>query len=816
MKKTTILIMIIFLLTFATIAFAEEHKILHRTVRDCATNTSIVIPRTHVDTRAGVTLNYDTNEQVLDLKLLLNGGYYNYECDSRYLEQCINDGTFDTWYDEWCEDKDVVAAPKCIDSDNGKNYFVAGTITNNPKYPIMAQDYCSPSSSLCNNPAGCTGDYNIEWYCNADNTYDHTSTLCENGCSNGACLASATTYPINLTLELGETKTYDGVNYTLLGANSDNNNAVLKIGNTQKTVSEGNDYTISGADIYVSELYITSIPTTSATITIIVYNKPVTTTVQTCTDSDGGDNIYVKGIVTLNTIEEQDYCYDDGDTVNSCSGSACQVFEFRCIDEHSGAGTPKKCPNGCNDGACLTSPIDTTTQSVIIGNVNAPITLVEYTEFLCPYCKSFHDNTLPQIVSEYVNAGQVKIIAKQYVVHSGAEKLSVAAYCANEQGKYTEIENQFFLSSNYATIDDAKLQTIVTNLGLNQTKFDACVASKKYDAVVAKDKTDADALGVSGVPTVFINGVQITGALQYSEYKTVIDSFITNTTTSIYPLTVTLNVGEGKKHDGVWYTLMGANDDKSNAVIKIGNVMMTVEEGKTYAISGATVYVSSLYIISIPTTNAEITFVVYNKPVVTPVDSNKLTLELGESKIRNGIEYTLIGANVDTNNAIIKVGSSQKTVSEGNDYTVGGVDFIVDSIYITTIPSTNAMMEITLLSQLTYPLNVSLDLGETKTIDGIDYTLVGANSDNDNAVLKIGSTQKTVSEGNDYYFGGVDIVINELYITSIPTTSASIMFTVPSKPNTSNSNHGISNLNQIESFYSKVGAIVYGYEDTDV
>ena len=79
---------------------------MHRIIKYCDTNKSVEIPRNHTDTRVGITLNYETSEQIVQLPIFLGGTYGNYICKPRYNEQCIWDGSFDTWYDEWCEYED--------------------------------------------------------------------------------------------------------------------------------------------------------------------------------------------------------------------------------------------------------------------------------------------------------------------------------------------------------------------------------------------------------------------------------------------------------------------------------------------------------------------------------------------------------------------------------------------------------------------------------------------------------------------------------------------------------------------------------------
>ncbi|MFA6088319.1 MAG: thioredoxin domain-containing protein [Candidatus Woesearchaeota archaeon] len=166
-------------------------------------------------------------------------------------------------------------------------------------------------------------------------------------------------------------------------------------------------------------------------------------------------------------------------------------------------------------------------KSVIVGAKDAPITVYVYSEYLCPYCKKFHDETLGQIIEKYVKTGYVKVVPKEFVVHGEPAKiLSVAALCANEQGKYAEMDKQLFSDQYFPLNDKTKLTEIATAISLDVVKFDECVASGKFDEVIAQDMTDGQALGVSGTPAISVNGYLIVGAQPFSVFDQAIQDLI--------------------------------------------------------------------------------------------------------------------------------------------------------------------------------------------------------------------------------------------------------------------------------------------------
>jgi protein-disulfide isomerase len=157
-----------------------------------------------------------------------------------------------------------------------------------------------------------------------------------------------------------------------------------------------------------------------------------------------------------------------------------------------------------------------------LGPSDAKVTVIEFSDFQCPFCKRWRDDTLDALRKQY--GDQIRIVYRDFPLtslHPEAQKAAEAAGCANEQGKFWEFHDLLF--ANQATLGvDAYKQHAVT-LGLNAEQFNACLDGDKYASEVAADVKDGNSYGVSGTPTFFINGVRLVGAQPLAAFQSVID-----------------------------------------------------------------------------------------------------------------------------------------------------------------------------------------------------------------------------------------------------------------------------------------------------
>lgn len=158
------------------------------------------------------------------------------------------------------------------------------------------------------------------------------------------------------------------------------------------------------------------------------------------------------------------------------------------------------------------------------GNENAPVTIVEFSEYQCPFCGKYFKETYPKIVEEYINTGKVKYVFRDFPLsfHQYAQKAAEAAECAQDQGKYWEMHDKLF--QNQKNLDIDSLKKYAKDIGLDVEEFNSCLDSGKYASEVQKDFNDGQKYGVSGTPTFFINGIELVGAYPFDSFKQIIDA----------------------------------------------------------------------------------------------------------------------------------------------------------------------------------------------------------------------------------------------------------------------------------------------------
>ncbi|RJQ18192.1 DsbA family protein [Candidatus Woesearchaeota archaeon] len=160
----------------------------------------------------------------------------------------------------------------------------------------------------------------------------------------------------------------------------------------------------------------------------------------------------------------------------------------------------------------------------VLGDKNAPVEIIEFSDFQCPFCGRFYSQSMGQIKEKYVDTGKVKIVFRDFPLgfHQFAQKSSEAAECADEQGKFWEYHDKLFESQD--ALDTASLKQYASELGLDTAKFNSCLDTGKYASEVSKDLSDGTAAGVSGTPSFFINGQKIVGAQPYSVFEAAIEA----------------------------------------------------------------------------------------------------------------------------------------------------------------------------------------------------------------------------------------------------------------------------------------------------
>ncbi len=171
-----------------------------------------------------------------------------------------------------------------------------------------------------------------------------------------------------------------------------------------------------------------------------------------------------------------------------------------------------------------------------MGRADAPVTLVEFGDFQCPFCKKFHTQAFAELKKNYIDTGMVRFVSRDLPLefHPFAMKAAEAARCAGDQGKYWELRDALYAKE--APPSDDVIAKAVESLSLDAEGLQSCLDSHKYKAEVQKDASDAAALQISGTPTFVLaksatdklNGVRIIGAQPFAAFQAAIDGLLKN------------------------------------------------------------------------------------------------------------------------------------------------------------------------------------------------------------------------------------------------------------------------------------------------
>lgn len=202
-------------------------------------------------------------------------------------------------------------------------------------------------------------------------------------------------------------------------------------------------------------------------------------------------------------------------------------------------------PSGINSPVEITLDSDTPT----IGDKNAPVTVVEFSDFSCPFCAaasgdneqlnaymkqrdSSWEPIATNLIKDYVNSGKVKFAVKFSFGHSGGHPAQLVAWCLNDQSSdlywkfYPKAFADYDLNNQgtQAVEDISKMKDIAKSIGADMTKLESCLNSNKYSSRFDSEQAQGQASGVQGTPAFFVNGQLVEGAVPYSQIKALIDS----------------------------------------------------------------------------------------------------------------------------------------------------------------------------------------------------------------------------------------------------------------------------------------------------
>ena len=165
-----------------------------------------------------------------------------------------------------------------------------------------------------------------------------------------------------------------------------------------------------------------------------------------------------------------------------------------------------------------------------LGDPNAPVTIDVFEDFQCPACKSFTESTEPLVIENLVATGKARYIFHHYPFLDGngagssgeSDQAANAAMCANEQDKFWEMEGTLFANwngENQGAFSNRRLQAMAETIGLDMNAFNSCFNADKYEAEIQADFELGEQMGVTGTPTVFVNGQRVGQPRQVPSYQ---------------------------------------------------------------------------------------------------------------------------------------------------------------------------------------------------------------------------------------------------------------------------------------------------------
>jgi protein-disulfide isomerase len=167
---------------------------------------------------------------------------------------------------------------------------------------------------------------------------------------------------------------------------------------------------------------------------------------------------------------------------------------------------------------------------VILGDPNAPVTLIEYSDFQCPFCGRFYSQTEPLIKENYVQTGKVKFVYRHFAFLGPESRAAAnAVECAKDQGAFWQFHDEIFEAEirdgreHNGNLDRPLFLSIAQGMGFDMAEYTSCLDTNKYADKVESDYAVAQTLGVAATPTIFVNDKMIEGALPYENFRLIIE-----------------------------------------------------------------------------------------------------------------------------------------------------------------------------------------------------------------------------------------------------------------------------------------------------
>jgi len=195
------------------------------------------------------------------------------------------------------------------------------------------------------------------------------------------------------------------------------------------------------------------------------------------------------------------------------------------------AATPAAAPGAAVDRDSITDLAD---RGRILGSADAPVWIVEASDFQCPFCKAFHDQTFPQVIRDYVNTNKVRVAFLNFPLsmHRNSHQAAEAGMCASVQQHFWPMHDALFATQDrWGELPDptAVYDSLARAIGLNEPDWKRCFTTHATLALVQADYARAQQSGVQSTPTFFIGSSVIEGAQPYQEFRDTIESVLKRT-----------------------------------------------------------------------------------------------------------------------------------------------------------------------------------------------------------------------------------------------------------------------------------------------
>jgi protein-disulfide isomerase len=201
------------------------------------------------------------------------------------------------------------------------------------------------------------------------------------------------------------------------------------------------------------------------------------------------------------------------------------ISELRAIHQLLEKGAPAAAQAGAPADEQVSMTLG---DSPVLGNADAPLTLVEFTDYQCPFCRSFHTTVFEEIKKNFVDTGKLRFVSRDLPLpmHEHATQAAGAARCAGDENKFWTMRQVLIVNSR--RLQHADLLADARSLHLDMAAFTRCLDQNKYEAAVQRDAADAARIGITGTPSFVLGptvrdgpfvGTMIVGAQPYAVFE---------------------------------------------------------------------------------------------------------------------------------------------------------------------------------------------------------------------------------------------------------------------------------------------------------